>query len=285
MVRITYALIVSALTVWALTFGALKFRAAALRQALWRVVQTCAADYKLTGAAFPCVQVNLTGGEDRGYVVMRAPFGRHEIILAPTRKVVGVEDPWLELPATPNYFEAAWRARSLLEGLDQSKADSDFALAVNSALMRHQDQLHIHLGCLLPDAGRAVKSFAPSLRIGEWSRVPAVIYDAEFWGLSLGREGLAGVNPFRLAAEGPAGKDGDRSRLMIVVARLRIADEERWVLLASNLGGRGTYTQMAAEDILDPSCEQGLEHQNKGLAGRRADGDWRDDRRHGIAGR
>ena len=162
------------------------------------------------------------------------------------------------MSATPNYFEAAWRARSFLEGLGQNLADSDFALAVNSASARKQDQLHIHLGCLLPVAKRALMSFAPQLRIGEWSHVPAVIYDAEFWGLSLGRQGLVDVNAFRLAAEGPAGKDRDRSRLMIVIARLRIADEERWVLLASNLGGAGTYTQMAAEDILDPSCQHGL---------------------------
>ena len=191
-------------------------------------------------------------------MLIRAPFGKHDLISAPTRKVVGVEDSWLQSSNAPNYFEAAWRARSFFKGPGQSQADSDFALAVNSASMRSQDQLHIHLGCLLPAAKRALISFSPQLRVGEWSQVPAVIYDAEFWGISLGREGLANVNPFRIAAEGPAGKDGDLSRLMIVVAQLRVADEEQFVLLVSNLGGPGTYAQMAAEDILDSACQKGL---------------------------
>ncbi|MBV8107456.1 MAG: CDP-diacylglycerol diphosphatase [Hyphomicrobiales bacterium] len=255
--KLTLGLIVSALTVGALMAAALDFLlAGAPRQTLWRAVQACIVDYRLTGAAFPCLQVNLAGGQERGYVLIRAPFGRREVVLAPTRKVVGVEDPWLQLPDAPNYFEDAWRARSLLERPDQKPAAGDFALAVNPAVMRRQDQLHIHLGCLFPDEKRAVESFAARLQIGEWSRVPTIIYDAEFWGLRLGRAGLAGANPFRLAAEGPAGKDGGRSGLMIVVAAPRLAGEDQWLILATNLVGSGTYTDIAAEDILDPSCEQ-----------------------------
>ncbi len=36
------------------------------RMALWQVVRACVADYKLTGAPFPCLEVNLAGGEGRG---------------------------------------------------------------------------------------------------------------------------------------------------------------------------------------------------------------------------
>ena len=35
------------------------------RMALWQVVRACVADYKLTGAPFPCLEVNLAGGEER----------------------------------------------------------------------------------------------------------------------------------------------------------------------------------------------------------------------------
>jgi hypothetical protein len=41
------------------------------RQTLWRVVQACVADFKLTGAAFPCLQISLCEGETHGYVVLR----------------------------------------------------------------------------------------------------------------------------------------------------------------------------------------------------------------------
>ena len=43
------------------------------RMALWQVVRACVADYKLTGAPFPCLEVNISGGEARGDVVLRAP--------------------------------------------------------------------------------------------------------------------------------------------------------------------------------------------------------------------
>jgi hypothetical protein len=45
------------------------------RQALWLMVSACVANFKLTGAAFPCVLVDLTGGEDRGYVDFCASAG------------------------------------------------------------------------------------------------------------------------------------------------------------------------------------------------------------------
>lgn len=275
LVRIACTLVVSAVFVLVAAFGARKLSGPGHRQALWRVVQTCVADYKFVGAPFPCVQVNLAGGEERGYVAIYSPFGRREMIVAPTQKMVGVEDPRLQSPAAPNYFEAAWRARSLLGGLNRNAADVDFALAVNPAATRKQDQLHIHLGCLLPDAKREVEAFASRLQVGGWSQVPAIVYDAEFWGLPLAPDALGGVNPFRLAAEGPAGRDGDRSRLMILLVRLRIADGDRWLLLASNLGGPGTYTQIAAEDLLDPTCAASRTPTRSFAAGRLS-ADWRD---------
>ena len=87
------------------------------RLALWQVVRACVADYKLTGAPFPCLEVDLSAGEERGDVVLRPPL-LHDTILAPTRKIVGIEDPFLQSPEAPNYFDAAWRARSFLKGPD-----------------------------------------------------------------------------------------------------------------------------------------------------------------------
>ena len=55
------------------------------RQALWQVVQACVADFKLTTAPFPCLEVNLTGGEEGGDVVLRPPLTR-DMILSPTRR-------------------------------------------------------------------------------------------------------------------------------------------------------------------------------------------------------
>ena len=71
------------------------FAAGLDRLALWSVIQACVADFKLTGAPFPCLKVDLADGEERGYVVLRPPL-LHDLILAPTRKIVGIEDPFLQ---------------------------------------------------------------------------------------------------------------------------------------------------------------------------------------------
>ena len=48
-----------------LTLSALGvFAASPTRQALWQAVRACVADFKLTGVPFPCLLVDLTGGEE-----------------------------------------------------------------------------------------------------------------------------------------------------------------------------------------------------------------------------
>jgi CDP-diacylglycerol pyrophosphatase len=236
-----------------LMLAVLSSRAAPLsRQALWLTVSACVANFKLTGAAFPCVLVDLTGGEDRGYVLVRAPFGLPDTVLAPTRNVVGVEDPWLQSPDAPNYFEAAWRARLYLEGADGRPVQpDDFALAVNSALTRSQDQLHIHLGCLVPATKHRLSRLAPQIPIGAWTRVSGVIDGEELWALRPGRADLTGVEPFRLSAEALAHKIRDRAQLMIFVTGVPALNNNELLILASYAGAQ---YQVEAESILDTAC-------------------------------
>ena len=114
-------------------FGFAAFAAPEDRQALWQVVQACVADYQLAGASFPCLAVNLADGVDRGYVLLRSPVGEPDTILVPTRKVVGVEDEWLQSPAAPNYFAAALDARAFVKGMNGAAPRlNEVALAVNS---------------------------------------------------------------------------------------------------------------------------------------------------------
>ena len=87
------------------------------RMALWQVVRACVADYKLTGTPFPCLEVDLSGGEERGTVVLRPPL-LEDTVLTPTRRIKGIEDPFLQSPEAPNYFDAAWRARTFLKNGD-----------------------------------------------------------------------------------------------------------------------------------------------------------------------
>src|SRR5271170_8514564 len=62
------------------------------REVLWRVVQMCQINYAITGAAFPCLEANVTDGVQRGYVILRSLVGNPDIILSPTGKISGIEE-------------------------------------------------------------------------------------------------------------------------------------------------------------------------------------------------
>jgi CDP-diacylglycerol pyrophosphatase len=222
------------------------------RAALWKVVQTCVLNHALTGAAFPCLEVNVSDGTERGYAVLRRPFGEPDLILSPTRKIVGVEDPWLGALEAPNYFEEAWGARMFLQGAGkQPPARYDVVLAVNSRTSRTQDQLHIHIGCLSSDAKQTLHALTPSMLTTSWIPLGRPFHGLEFWGRLVSQETLAGVNPFRLAAEAWPGQAKDRSQLTIAAAGIRLANgRDGFVLLASYENPFGRYS---AEDFLDNS--------------------------------
>ena len=232
------------------------------RGALWRVVQSCVADHALTGAAFPCLDVNLSGGKERGYVVLRRPLANLDLILAPTTKILGVEDPRLQSLEAPNYFEDAWSARVFLTARRKIPlAHDDVALAVNSRELRSQDQLHIHIGCLSRETKQTLASLALQLpedrwvRIGQPMTVGKGLHAAGFWGRRVARESLAEVNPFRLATEAYPNDSEMRAHTMIVVAGVELARaRDGFVLLASYGEPSGPGDQASAEDFLDASC-------------------------------
>jgi CDP-diacylglycerol pyrophosphatase len=226
------------------------------RTALWQVVRACVADFKLTGAPFPCLEVNLAGGEELGNVVMRPPLSE-DTVLAPTRRIVGIEDPFLQSPGAPNYFDAAWRARTFLKGADGQAPERDaIALVVNPAAVRGQDQLHIHVGCLLPSARLTLAAAAPKIPIGEWARIGAVVPHTMFWGLRVRGTDLSNVEPFRLAAEALAGKTKGPGDLTIVVAGVRVESDDEFLILASYAKAPHAWWPVGSDDLLS-ACPAG----------------------------
>ena len=221
----------------------------ASRGALWKVVQACLISHRLTGAAFPCLEVNVSSGNDRGYVILRPPFSSSDLILSPTRRIVGVEDPSLQALDAPNYFEDAWNARKFLEDAPSQPLKRDgVVLAVNSRQSRTQDQLHIHIGCLKSSARRTIQAFAPALPTDRWVPLGRPFHGLEFWGRLFLEDDLAGVNPFRLAAEAWPNSAMDRSQLTIAVANVQLSHgREGFVLLASFQNTRGEHS---VEDFL-----------------------------------
>lgn len=210
------------------------------RGALWKVVQACLLDHRLTGAALPCLEVNVSRGNERGYVILQLPFGASDPMLAPTRRIVGVEDPSLEALDTPNYFEDAWNARKFLQDApDEPLPHDGVVLAVNSRQSRTQDQLHIHIGCLSSRARGTVQALVPTLPMDRWALLGRPFHGLEFWGRLVVQDNLVGVNPFRLATEAWPNPSVDRSQLTIAVAGVELPHgREGFVLLASFQNGR-----------------------------------------------
>jgi CDP-diacylglycerol pyrophosphatase len=225
------------------------------REALWGVVQMCRINYEITGAAFPCLEANVGDGARQGYVILQPPLGHPDLILSPTRKISGVEEPGLATEDAPNYFEMAWSARSVLarDGREPLTRE-DVALAVNSGLARTQDQLHIHIGCLSEEVKQSIAALAPELSPGRWRRLSQPIKGMMFWARTIGRDSLAGVNPFRIVAESLPDAQEDRSAVNIVVAGARsAADRGDFVLLAS-IDDRSSRHRPAGSDVLRRAC-------------------------------
>jgi CDP-diacylglycerol pyrophosphatase len=224
------------------------------RMVLWQMVRACVADVKLTGTPFPCLEVDLSAGQERGNVVLRSPLS--EDTPWPRReRIIGIEDPFLQSPGAPNYFAAAWGMRTFLKDAYGHVPERDvIALAVNSAAVRGQDQLHIHVGCILPSARLALATAAPKVPVGEWARIGAVIPNTSFWGLRILGTDLSNVNPFRLAAEALAGKTKGPGELTIAVVGVRVDSDDEFLILASYAKAPHAWWPVGAENLLDSGC-------------------------------
>jgi CDP-diacylglycerol pyrophosphatase len=215
----------------------------ASRHALWQVVRVCMLDKATTGSPFPCLEVNLAGGRERGYIVLRPPIGRPDTILTPTRRIVGLEDPQLQAPGAPNYFALAWDERRWVAPASQRDR---VALAVNSRLARSQDQLHVHMGCLAADfAARLRDGLGPST--GTWFRARDMAPGLQVWTYRTGGNDWRNLAPFRLLKQ-LVGDTAAMRRTTLAVAMIK--GEFVVVALPSRPGG----WYAAAEDILDARC-------------------------------
>ena len=246
---------VGAMALAALVLSVAAVRSEANRSALWRVVESCVLDHEMTGVSLPCLDVEAAGGDDRGYVILKPPFGEADTILSPMRRIVGLEDPWLRSPEAPNYFQDAWDSRKWLPA--KGRAHADFALAVNSALVRSQDQLHIHMGCASPLTRQVLQASVARLSPERWTLLKGVLPGADVWGRLVAQDSLAGVNVFRLAAEGVPDPLVQRGQSILAVAGVTLGDgRDGFVVMAAHVWPYVDHDQVKAESFVDSSCRR-----------------------------
>jgi CDP-diacylglycerol pyrophosphatase len=223
------------------------------RMALWRIVHDkCVPGQKASGAPAPCVFVDMAEGEDKGVAILKDINGIAQYLAIPTRGVPGVESPDILNPAPPNYWRAAWAARSYLNARLPHELPRDaIGLAINAASRRSQDQLHIHIDCVAPAARAALDAYRANLT-ADWHVLPFALQGRRYWARRLDSADLSDAAPFQLLEEGVAGAKADMAEETLVVIGATFApDKPGFVLLADHAdpaaGGHG-------EDLLDATC-------------------------------
>lgn len=219
------------------------------RAALWSVVQACKLNHRITGGAFPCLDVVEQRGTENGYAVIRAPVDEVKVIVTPTVRTIGVEALRLRGPAAPNYFQYAWTARHFAtDGLATTPPPGDIALAVNSKEGRSQDQLHIHVACIRQDVKRELALKAADIRSHAWFKLKPMsgspAYAARWVPGDLGK-----VNVFDLVAEGLKITPDQMERTTIVV----VGGTQGFTILARQRLPH-SYDEGHGEYLLDQVC-------------------------------
>jgi len=193
--------------------------------ALWRVVRgLCMTDMKVSGHPAPCLEVN-----PAGYAVLRDPQARTEILLVPTTRLIGIESPELQVPG------------------------EDVGMAINSAFGRSQDQLHIHVDCVLPDVKAALAAHAGEIG-ATWTPLSFALAGKYYRALRLDGDALAERDPFKLLAQGSPKARADMARQTLAVVGVRSNDGRPGFILLAATGDTPGNPDGAGEALLDHSC-------------------------------
>lgn len=220
--------------------------------ALWNIVNgSCVPDQLQRDDAAPCEQVDLSAGEENGYAVLKDLVGPLQFLLIPTRRVTGIESPEILAPDAPNYFAAAWRARSFVDERAGRTLPRDWvSLAINSEQARTQTQLHIHVDCLSADVHGALAEH--SSEIGpEWATFPVPLAGQRYDAVFVGGEDLDAVNPFVLLADGVPGARAAMGDETLVVVGAVARDGSPGFIVLANRADPATGDRAGGEAVQD----------------------------------
>ena len=216
--------------------------------ALWNIVSgQCVPNQRAHDDPAPCAQVDLAAGS----AVLKDLVGPTQFLVIPTERSSGIDDPAILAPSAPNYFAAAWRAKSFVDERAGAQLPRQWlSLAINSAYARSQDQLHIHVDCVRPDVHDALTRYGGAVGPG-WAPFPVELAGHRYDAMSIAGDDLGSANPFDLLADGVAGaRDDMASRTLVVVGSVDAAGQPGFVVLTDRADA-ATGDQAAGEDVQD----------------------------------
>jgi CDP-diacylglycerol pyrophosphatase len=215
--------------------------------ALWDIVHDgCTWEQQTQGKPTPCITVNLR----EGWAVLKDEVSKTQVLLIPTKRVTGIEDPQIVADNAPNYWEAAWDARVYVQQRAQRILQpDDIALAINSKEARSQNQLHIHVDCLRT-AVRNQLRLAQARISRSWSDM--TVDGAAYRVRTLSLEELRVDNIFVLIAKQLLpGEEMDRETVVVAGAPLPGTEGGFDILVGRTGVGRNTGS---GEDLEDHTC-------------------------------
>ncbi len=220
--------------------------------ALWNLVHDhCVPDFVAHDNPDPCAEVVLPQGAPSGWVVLKDRDGATQYLLMPTQKITGIEDPTILATGEPNFFAAAWDARSFfLAKVGHDLPRDKIALAINSPYGRTQNQLHIHIDCIRADVAATL---AGKLAAIGTEPTPLPLAGHAYRARRLAGPDLA-ENPFLILAGDPGvGQANMRLHTLVLVGATFPDGDEGFVLLDDRvdvpLGDRA-----GGEELQDHSC-------------------------------
>jgi CDP-diacylglycerol pyrophosphatase len=225
--------------------------------ALWTITHDqCVPDEEQHADPAPCALVDLPGR----YVVLKDLVGRTQFLLIPTDRVSGIESPEILAPDAPDYFAAAWRARTFVEQRAGQPLPRDWvSLAINSVDGRSQNQLHIHVDCVRADVRDAVLRNVDALAPGPrtrgadpmWVPFPELLAGHQYLASVVPGENLDGVNPFVLLADGVPGARTDMGPRTLFAMGVHLADGSPGFVLLSDRADPATGNLAESEELQD----------------------------------
>jgi CDP-diacylglycerol pyrophosphatase len=225
------------------------------RDALWIVVHDdCVPDELHSHDPSPCARVDLDGGIEKGFVILKDIRGGEQFLLIPTARIPGIESPVILAPDAPNYFADAWDAQKYLEdAVGRTLPRDDISLAINSVAGRSQDQLHIHVDCVRQDVQAALREQASSIG-QQWAPINFAFTEHHYWAMWVAGDQLGANNPFRLLADGlPGAAQNMGDRTLVVVGATRANGDAGFVILEDQVD-RENYDNANGEELMDHAC-------------------------------
>ncbi|WP_422506885.1 CDP-diacylglycerol diphosphatase [Stenotrophomonas sp. GZD-301] len=215
--------------------------------ALWGIVQR---DCMEATPRASCLAV--AASPQRRDVLLKDAHGDYQFLLLPMDRVSGIESPALLRSGAPNYFAAAWQARTHTEqALGRPLPREVASLALNSPHGRSQHQLHIHVDCLRADVLAALQGWRAAIGT-RWQPLPGPLRGHVYQARRLPGD-LLTANPVRLLADDLAAP-GELGQWSLLVAGERAPDgTPGFVMLATQLDP-ASGNQASAEELQDHAC-------------------------------